>query len=468
MSVYRVNNLRLVDNILDNAVPTKRLKLSLTGITANTTRTLTVPDATTTIVGTDVVQTLTNKTITSTTNTVTAGRLRTVGADVVISGAAVPLVNQVLVSTSATAATWQTLSQVANVPLSLTGTVDVFGDSIALGVLVPSGWPAIAIAAYGATINNLAVSGDEIIDTTIRVYGNALAAPATPAYIGHVNGRTTLFAIGINDVYLQPQTAYDELRRTIEVLTLYCTLPAANKFDVRSASVTKSPGGAWVNTTAYNMGMNTSTVGASLSATVNGRYVVWGGTILLGGNISAHTNVSVVVDGVTINTSVGRFSGTTVTSINNTTFINSLWLFDTGTSASHTITITNVAPTGAGTFFLLVDWIGAFNPSQAGASPVFLTTPNSTEWHQMNQSFTPNSQNGDDDKWYQIRTMYHRTARKWNTEFGLPIYYVDMSTTVLYGQQADDLLHPNANGHNYLASRFQNILNTGRYNILTV
>lgn len=47
----------------DNADETKKLQLQLSGITTATTRILTVPDANTTIVGTDTVQTLTNKTI---------------------------------------------------------------------------------------------------------------------------------------------------------------------------------------------------------------------------------------------------------------------------------------------------------------------------------------------------------------------------------------------------------------------
>lgn len=66
--------LTLLDNVFtiqDNADATKQLQLQLSSITTGTTRTLTIPDADTTIVGTDATQTLTNKTITIADNVLT-------------------------------------------------------------------------------------------------------------------------------------------------------------------------------------------------------------------------------------------------------------------------------------------------------------------------------------------------------------------------------------------------------------
>jgi hypothetical protein len=51
--------------IADNVDNTKKVAFQVSGVTTGTTRTLTVPDANTTIVGTDVTQTLTNKTLTA-------------------------------------------------------------------------------------------------------------------------------------------------------------------------------------------------------------------------------------------------------------------------------------------------------------------------------------------------------------------------------------------------------------------
>ncbi len=51
--------------IVDNSDITKKVAFQVSGVTTATTRTLTVPDSNTTIVGTDTTQTLTNKTLTS-------------------------------------------------------------------------------------------------------------------------------------------------------------------------------------------------------------------------------------------------------------------------------------------------------------------------------------------------------------------------------------------------------------------
>jgi hypothetical protein len=97
--------------LADETDTTKKVQFQLSGLTTGTTRILTVPNASTTIVGTDTAQTLTNKTITDTTNNVTANSLRTAGGGAVdISAATVPSIGQILKASSNIAASWVTPS----------------------------------------------------------------------------------------------------------------------------------------------------------------------------------------------------------------------------------------------------------------------------------------------------------------------------------------------------------------------
>jgi hypothetical protein len=74
---------------------------------------LTFPNTTDTIVGRATTDTLTNKTLTGTTNTVRATQLGTAGSDVVVSGATAPVTGQFLTATSATTAAWTNFSSLA-------------------------------------------------------------------------------------------------------------------------------------------------------------------------------------------------------------------------------------------------------------------------------------------------------------------------------------------------------------------
>lgn len=77
LSNKTLNNTNIItvkDNnltIQDNADTTKQLQFELSSITTATTRTLTAPDANTTLLGTDATQTITNKTINAPDNTIT-------------------------------------------------------------------------------------------------------------------------------------------------------------------------------------------------------------------------------------------------------------------------------------------------------------------------------------------------------------------------------------------------------------
>ena len=102
-----IDNNTNIANISDN---NKKVKFDCSNITSGATRTVTLPNESTTMVGTNATQTLTNKTITDSSNIVTASRLKTTGTDIIISSATPPTTGQVLPATSATVASWQTPS----------------------------------------------------------------------------------------------------------------------------------------------------------------------------------------------------------------------------------------------------------------------------------------------------------------------------------------------------------------------
>lgn len=107
MSTHKYGYLRLTNNIIDNTDPTKQLKIALDNISTATTRTLSVPNASTTIVGTDTSDVLTNKTITATNNNVAANGLKSATTVVTVSSATAPSSGQILTAISSTGASWQ-------------------------------------------------------------------------------------------------------------------------------------------------------------------------------------------------------------------------------------------------------------------------------------------------------------------------------------------------------------------------
>ena len=86
-----------------------------------------------TIVGTTNSQELTNKTITDSTNIVTANSLKSATTTVDISSSPAPSIGQILIATSSTTATWQPVTSLS-IP---SGIISLWSGSI---LTIPSGW----------------------------------------------------------------------------------------------------------------------------------------------------------------------------------------------------------------------------------------------------------------------------------------------------------------------------------------
>ena len=104
------------------------MQFQLSGITTGNTRVLTIPDATCTIVGHNNTQTLTNKTITDSTNNVMASSLKSATTTVSVSSATAPSANQALIATNSTTATWQQINHttLSNIGTNTHATIDTF------------------------------------------------------------------------------------------------------------------------------------------------------------------------------------------------------------------------------------------------------------------------------------------------------------------------------------------------------
>jgi hypothetical protein len=130
---------------VDGTDATKKIGFQSSGATTATTltiasqqttsQTLSVPNVSSgdTIATINATQTLTNKTITGSTNTVAASQLRTAGADVVVSAASAPSTGQALIAASATTASWQNISGITWRNTWNSGTTYAVNDCISSG-----------------------------------------------------------------------------------------------------------------------------------------------------------------------------------------------------------------------------------------------------------------------------------------------------------------------------------------------
>ena len=105
-------------SVCDATDETKRIRFQASGNSTGvvttiassdtTAHTITLPNATDTLVGKTTTDTMTNKTMTGATNTLTASLLKSATTEINVSSATAPTTGQVLTATSATTATWQT------------------------------------------------------------------------------------------------------------------------------------------------------------------------------------------------------------------------------------------------------------------------------------------------------------------------------------------------------------------------
>jgi hypothetical protein len=144
-------------------VSTGSFTASLTGAAGGAADCIvTVPNTTSTLATLATAQAFTNKTITDSTNTVHATHLRTTGSSAVVVGSTAPTLNQVLVATNSTTASWQSLT-----PAMVSAPYAYVSDTKASG----TAGGALAAGVNVRTLNTYSSSGMTLNSSVANQFG---------------------------------------------------------------------------------------------------------------------------------------------------------------------------------------------------------------------------------------------------------------------------------------------------------
>jgi lysophospholipase L1-like esterase len=336
--------------------------------------------------------------------------------------------------------------------------VEFYGDSITYGYLLSSPttqrWSHLLCEAMNCTELNYGVVGAQINDL---IFHSTSGTSYTSVYDNHVDGNTAFVAMGFNDIVQNAvaDNVVDELRRTLESVVMFLSLPVGK---TRTNARSGVASGNWVG--AGNIGSNyglctDASTYTNLTQTISGRYVGFTVNMLVG---DAPRTMAIIVDGVTINTVLAFFTKGADTS--HGSFLNEvLYLYDTGVNGTgaHTLVL---QPTIGSTVTLCVGSFVGFNHSQSGSNAVFLL---STEPADFGGITSTGNTGGAEYRRLVLNTIIRTIALNIRQTYGLPIYFVDTGNNFVWGSKADDGVHPNPMGHQYIANRIEHVIHAGEY-----
>lgn len=199
--IFNADTLQFISKATPGATPSTGTKLySLSGklgwlnsdgfsralSDANTaSRVYTLPDVSDTIAVLNFAQTFTNKTITSTTNNITAKGLFSATTTVGVSSATAPSTGQVLTATSASAADWETpansaimnFNAISQTPFTTSSTSYVTITGMSITPAIPGTYLVIFDTSYGPSNNNNLFSvaiflNGTVVTDSVRQYGD--------------------------------------------------------------------------------------------------------------------------------------------------------------------------------------------------------------------------------------------------------------------------------------------------------
>lgn len=233
----------------DDLDTTKLLQFQLSGLTTGTTRTLTVPDASTTLVGTDTTQTLTNKSIVASqlTGTLQAGQFPALTGDVTTTAGALATT---LATVNSNVGSFGSTTSCVTVTANAKGLI----TAISAATCAPA-WSSIAskpttVSGFGITDALTAANNLSDVSSKPTARGSSGLNIFAAANVGDANYTITATDRGVN------------LTTTLTAVRTL-TLPAANAVN-KGEPIIISDGAGAIN------GANTITVARAGSDTING------------------------------------------------------------------------------------------------------------------------------------------------------------------------------------------------------
>lgn len=334
-----------------------------------------------------------------------------------------------------------------------------YGDSITQGYLLASPttqcWASLVAANNDYILNNEGIDGAQWGDNT--VYNTYTTGPA-------------FFAYGTND--LQYQSTYEHIGHITEALAVYCTLLNTGRLINARGGAGVLTNGTWRNGVYTNIGMQQVTTnliqdigvpGSFIQANVTGRYVAIGLTVVVGNTLTTCTKYNLWIDGTltTLNGPSPLITNMVATG-RGVIFFQYLIFVDTESApgVNHTARLAFITiPNGnSGN----VDWFAGFDKDMPGTSLVVINGVPSNDmfaYHlESSTTYTPNAINR-----HALDVVYNDAAT-WLQLLGLPIYYNPRyGQFPPFGMLQADLIHPNANGHVWIANEIETFLQKGSW-----
>lgn len=343
--------------------------------------------------------------------------------------------------------------------------LEFYGDSFTVGVganNTMNKFSTILSGRLNMTELNYGITGAMLTDGMGMIYTK------------HTPGTPSVLEFGANEVIRMNANHTQEWELVLECAVLFLTLPNVKMFQYGNmpSGITISSGwypAGWANSVTGTMrniyGGKGLWTGSSTPQTITieegilfGQYIVFGTTVDLRATTTQFPQnsdilVTLSVDGVIIGPQqmVGGYpsSGLGFGTLRPQYGYQQIsWLYDMGQTSTHKYVFTITLPSpNPGQWCAGVDWVAAFSPNQTNTTPVFIMSQppirrSALEWYKWPSNVFIDS----------LDVITKKKVKIYQDIFQLPIYFLDVMTYNPTSQSYDHI-HPNDDGHNWIAQR---------------